>query len=160
MVADEVRKLSESTNRAVNEIDTSLSILVQSMSNATMRIDHNNESVSDLIKEGEGVMENFSSIRESITKNVTISDESLRIISEMREKVVSIIEEIQYMSALSFENSSFINEVDTIALEIADTDKRLDDTLGFFKTTRAPEIRIYTRSETSETSTSDDNIFF
>lgn len=159
VVADEVRKLSENTNKAINEVDASLSVLIQSMSNATDRIDKNNKIVKDLIKEGEGVMHSFIDIRSNITSNVSISENSLQIITEMKNQIVSIIEEIQYISALSFENSAFIKDVDAIAIEISTTNSELSNTMHSFKTTKTPHAKTYSvKSSSSEANV--DDLFF
>ncbi|HQS67890.1 MAG TPA: methyl-accepting chemotaxis protein [Sulfuricurvum sp.] len=159
VVADEVRKLSESTNKAVNEVDVSLSILIQSMSSATSRIDQNSEIVVDLVQEGESVLHKFVGIKESIEKSVDISEGSLQTIVEMQANIVAIIEEIQYMSALSFESSSFIVEVEEIADEIARTQAALESTLSFFNTTKLPECLMYIAKERNER-VDEEDIFF
>ena len=159
VVADEVRKLSESTNKAVNEVDVSLSILIQSMSSATSRIEQNSDIVVDLVAEGESVLRKFEGIQESIQKSVDISEGSLQTIVDMQANIVNIIEEIQYMSALSFESSTFIGEVEEIAGEIVITQNALDATLGFFKTTNPPQTHLYVPKQREDTSEEDD-IFF
>ncbi len=159
VVADEVRKLAERTNKSVNEVDVSLSILIQSMSSATGRIESNSDIVVELVHEGEGVLEKFSSISNSIEKSVEISEGSLNTIVEMQSNIVAIIEEIQYMSALSFENSSFIIEVEDISEEIAQTKQSLNTTLGFFKTTVQPAIREYAHIK-RENNIEEEDIFF
>jgi methyl-accepting chemotaxis protein len=159
VVADEVRKLAEHTNKSVNEVDVSLSILIQSMSTATGRIENNSDIVVDLVHEGEGVLEKFTGISKSIEKSVGISEGSLATIIEMQGNIVAIIEEIQYMSALSFENSSFIGEVEEISEEIAQTKTSLNATLDFLKTTMEPTIRHYSPAKREENCDQED-IFF
>jgi methyl-accepting chemotaxis protein len=159
VVADEVRKLAEHTNKSVNEVDVSLSILIQSMSSATGRIDSNSEIVVKLVHEGEGVLDKFTGISNSIEKSVAISEGSLDTIVLMQANIVAIIEEIQYMSALSFENSSFIIEVEDISEEIAQTKKSLNATLDFFKTTSQPTIRHYSPVK-KEGHVDEEDIFF
>ena len=55
VVAEEVRALSERTNKAINEIEASISVLVQSMNGATERIEGNSNVVEDLVQEGDAV---------------------------------------------------------------------------------------------------------
>lgn len=143
VVADEVRKLAERTNKSVNEVDVSLSILIQSMSSATGRIESNSEIVVELVHEGEGVLDKFTEISNSIEKSVAISEGSLDTIVLMQTNIVAIIEEIQYMSALSFENSNFIVEVEDISEEIEQTKQKLNTALDSFKTTLQPTVRSY-----------------
>jgi hypothetical protein len=78
---------------------------------------------------------------------------------QVQANIVAIIEEIQYMSALSFENSSFIAEVEDISEEIAQTKQSLNTTLNFFKTTAQPTIRQYSYVK-REDNIEEDDIFF
>jgi hypothetical protein len=63
------------------------------------------------------------------------------------------------MSALSFESSTFIVEVEEIADEIARTQAGLESTLSFFNTTKAPECLMYIPKEKND-SVEDEGIFF
>ena len=159
VVAEEVRSLSDRTNKAINEVDASLSVFVQSMSAATEKIEANSSVVEELVVEGEDVKDKFSLIDKAINRNVQISKDSLDAITLMNGNIVSIIEQIQYMAALSFENGEFINEVDSIAKEVKSTDSEIDDFLGFFQLSNTPKTREYTKV-TQETCKVDEDIFF
>ncbi len=143
VVAEEVRSLSDRTNKAINEVDASLSIFVQSMSGATEKIESNSAIVEELVVEGEDVKDKFVQISESIHTNVEISEHSLDAITQMKANIVSIIDQIQQMSTLSLENGAFIDEVDEIAGEVKKTDKEIDEQLGFFQLSQTPLKRDY-----------------
>jgi len=159
VVAEEVRKLSDRTNTAINEVDASLSVFIQSMSDATQKIDSNSGVVEELVTEGEDVKEKFLLIDQAINRNVEISKDSLQSITQMNSNIVSIIEQIQYMSALSFENGGFINEVDEIAVEIKSTDKEIEDLLSFFKLTKQTQSKVYNKKK-EESEVLDEDMFF
>jgi methyl-accepting chemotaxis protein len=129
------------------------------MSSATQKIEDNSTIVNDLVDEGEEVKENFTLIDNAINQNVRISKGSLASIVEMNQDIVSIIEQIQYMSALSFENGGFINEVDDIALEIKQTDSEIDKRLKFFRLSKEPKIKVY-ESKRIQTDEVDEDMFF
>lgn len=159
VVAEEVRALSERTNKAINEIEASISVLVQSMNGATERIEGNSNVVDDLVKEGDAVHEGFLEIGSTITSNVKISKTSQESMVDMQGKIVSIIEEIQFMSSLAFENGSFINEVDEIAEQVMLTDTEMDGHLNFFKTSTLKKPRVYEKKSQDE-SALDEDMFF
>ncbi|MDF1880106.1 Cache 3/Cache 2 fusion domain-containing protein [Sulfurimonas sp. MAG313] len=159
VVAQEVRALSDRTNKAINEVDAALSVFVQSMNGATEKIESNSKTVEELVVEGEDVKEKFALIDKAINRNVQISKDSLDAITAMNGNVVSIIEQIQYMSALSFENGEFINEVDDISQAVKETDTEIDSLLNFFKLTQVPEQKTYQRKKATEEVANDD-IFF
>ena len=159
VVAEEVSSLSDRTNKAINEVDASLSVLIQSMSDATQKIDANSEIVKELVSEGDDVKEKFILIDQAINRNVEISKESLDSITLMNTNIISIIEQIQYMSALSFENGGFINEVDEIAVEIKNTDTTIDDLLKFFKLSKVPRVKLYEKKK-DDIQELDEDMFF
>ena len=160
VVAEEVRSLSDRTNKAINEVDASLSVFIQSMSSATEKIEENSAIVEELVKEGDDVKENFKLIDSTINQNVEISKNSLDSIVNMNQNIVSIIEQIQYMSALSFENGEFTNEVDDVAKQVKETDAEIDGFLSFFTLSNTPKIRVY-KSKKRETQAQDeDDVFF
>jgi len=159
VVAEEVRSLSDRTNKAIDEVDASLSVFVQAMNSATKKIESNGKIVEKLVGVGEEVKTQFALISNAIEQNVQISKESLDAITQMNANIILIIEQIQYMSALSFENGGFINEVDEIAGEIKDTDKEIDDYLSFFKLSKVPQDRVYLKKQVSS-DTVDEDIFF
>lgn len=159
VVAAEVRSLSDKTNKAINEVDASLSVFVQSMSAATEKIEANSEIVEELVIEGEDVKKKFVFIDQSIHRNVQISKQGLDSITQMNANIVSIIEQIQYMSALSFENGGYINEVDEIAHEIKETDISIDTFLSFFKLSKSPENLDY-KKKASRLQKVEEDIFF
>ncbi len=159
VVAEEVRSLSDRTNKAINEVDASLSVFIQSMSSATEKIEENSTIVNELVEEGEDVKGSFTLIDNVIDQNVRTAEGSLESIVEMNKDIVSIIEQIQYMSALSFENGGFINEVDDIAVEIKQTDIEIDEKLNFFRLSKELQVRQY-ESKRNKANDIDEGVFF
>ena len=158
VVAEEVRKLSERTNKAINEVDSSISILIQSVGDATQQINNNKDVVETLVVYGDEIKDDFSSMGESIEGSVSIAEESERSMETMQQQIISIIEKIQFMAALSFENGEFANDVDDIAEEISQVDIEIDTHLDFFTTQEPDTSRIYIKK--TRASELDDNIFF
>ncbi|MDF1876671.1 Cache 3/Cache 2 fusion domain-containing protein [Sulfurimonas sp. SAG-AH-194-L11] len=158
VVAEEVRKLSERTNKAIGEIDSSISILIQSVGDATQQINNNKDVVETLVVSGGEIKENFSTMGTSIENSVVIAEESQRSMALMQSQIISIVEKIQFMAALSFENGEFANDVDDIAEEIKTVDLEIDKQLSFFKTRAYDTSRIYTKNV--KTVEIDEDIFF
>jgi len=158
VVAEEVRKLSDRTNKAINEVDSSISILIQSVGDATQQINNNKEVVETLVVYGDEIKEDFSNMGVSIQSSVTIAQESQNSMQTMQQQIISIVEKIQFMAALSFENGEFANDVDDIAEEVKQVDIEIDKHLSFF-TTNAPDTsRTYTKK--SRETDMEEDIFF
>ena len=143
VVAEEVRALSERTNKAINEIEVSLSVLVQSMGATTERIESNSDVVDGLVTEGQEIKNDFNLVNDAIVKNVTISNESQTSMLEMQEDIISIIKDIELMSKLALENGEFIGEVNNISSETSTTATDIDENLNFFKTSNIDNLKTF-----------------
>jgi len=141
VVAEEVRALSDRTNKAISEIEVSLSVLIQSMSSATDAIESNTAIVNELVIEGEKIKEDVSLVNNSISSSVEIGAISQDSMLDMQKTIIEIIEEVQFMSALAFENGTFIKEIDEMSSEISNTDLEIDKYLNFFKTSKLRELK-------------------
>ncbi|MDA7817936.1 methyl-accepting chemotaxis protein [Sulfurimonas sp.] len=160
VVAEEVRALSERTNKAITEIEASLSILVQSMNGATETIEKNSNVVSELVVEGEQAKEDVRLVNDSIANGVKIGTESQESMLDMQKTLINIIEEVQYMSSLAFENGQYINQVSEISTEIANTDKKIDDFLSFFSTSEIQIIEDFQFTQEDSDENKDEDVFF
>ena len=158
VVADEVRSLSEKTHKAISEIESSISILIQSMSSATEQIDSNKSVVDGLVHDGVEVKEHFEMMYGSVSTSVNIANDFQSSMESMQQQIISIIEEIQFISALAYENGEFINEVDEIAGEIASSSVEIDTQLSDLKTSEY-EKTSYSK-KISSAATEDEDIFF
>ena len=143
VVAQEVRVLSDRTNKAIAEIEVSLSILIQNMNGATDTIEVNSEIVKDLVKEGEEIKEEVSIVNDSISNGVEIGTNSQESMLEMQETIIETIEEVQLMSELAFENGIFISEIDEMSSEISETDLEIDKYLNFFQTSQLKALKVF-----------------
>ena len=159
VVAEEVRALSDRTNKAISEIEVSLSVLIQSMSSATDTIESNTAIVGELVIEGEKIKEDVSLVNDSISSSVDIGTISQNSMLEMQKTIIEIIEEVQFMSALAFENGTFIKEIDEMSSEISTTDLEIDKSLNFFKTSKLRELQIF-KSQLTTNKVNDSDIFF
>ena len=160
VVAEEVRKLSERTNKAINEVDSSISILVQSVGDATQQIDNNKEVVETLVVYGAEIKDDFMHMGSSIENSVTIAGDSEESMTLMQEQIISIIEKIQFMASLSFENGEFANDVDDVAEEVKQVDDEIDRYLSFFKTRASDTSRTYSKKTREIESSTDEDMFF
>ncbi|PHS58823.1 MAG: hypothetical protein COB17_02430 [Sulfurimonas sp.] len=143
VVAEEVRSLSERTNKAIAEIEASLSVLIQSMNGATEVIKSSNTIINELVSEGEVVQRSVKIVNLSIEDSVKISNHSQNAMLNMQKTIVSVVEEVQLMSVLAFENGVFINEINDMSEEVVKTDIDMDKSLNFFKTAEITDSKVY-----------------
>jgi len=93
----------------------------------------------------------------SVNKSVIIAEQSQESIINMQAKIISVVEEIQFMAALSFENGEFVDEVDGIADEIKGVDKEINSHLSFFKTSEPNTDRTYHKKSIKEDESLEDS---
>jgi len=85
VVADEVRKLAENTQHSLTEINSSVNIIVQSISEASENVDRNTEISRDLVNVSEALQDSLKEANEvlSTTYENSLSDtENSKIIKE------------------------------------------------------------------------------
>ena len=126
-------------------MDASISVLVQSVGDATEQIDNNKEIVQTLVVYGEEVRADFVNMGDSINKSVVLADDSQESMGHMETQIISIVEKIQAIASLSSENGEFANDVDNIAKEVNSVDAEIDKNLGYFKTREPDTSRKYIR---------------
>jgi len=135
VVADEVRKLAEKTQKSLNEINSTVNIITQTIVNNSAEINENAD-----------IMQNLSSISEDVERSIEDSSTNMKQVSSITErsidKIVStskgmeeILSKIDVVDSLSRDN---LEGVDAIKQEIGELYKMtetLKNTLSQFRTT-------------------------
>lgn len=135
VVADEVRKLAEKTQKSLNEINSTVNIITQTIVNNSAEINENAD-----------IMQNLSSISEDVERSIEDSSTNMKQVSNITErsidKIVStskgmeeILSKIDVVDSLSRDN---LEGVDAIKQEIGELYKMtetLKNTLSQFRTT-------------------------
>jgi len=156
VVADEVRKLSEQTNHSITNIDMSISTLIQTMSDASQKVSSNSETVKEMVSNSEVIKENIHSLEDGIEDTDKISASNSKNVDMMREQVVTIIENIQYMSVLSNSNSELIIDIDEIGDSLEKTADNLKKELDFFQISEMVSPYKFKRNKKEESTNLDD----
>ncbi len=134
VVADEVRQLAERTQKSLVEINATISVIVQSILDASGSMNQNIKHVEQLIRNSEQVQSemgeiqyNMDSVYESIdTTNNTVetSTKTMKTFEAHLKEVIDIADK----------NDKKIHTTEKVTSEISSTSKRLITTLEQFKT--------------------------
>ena len=134
VVADEVRQLAERTQKSLVEINATISVIVQSILDASGSMNQNIENIEELIKNSEQVQlemgeiqVNMDSVYESIeTTNNTVetSTKTMKTFETHLKEVITIADD----------NDKKIKTTEEVTSEISNASKRLIHTLEQFKT--------------------------
>jgi len=108
VVADEVRKLAENTQKSLDDINASISLIVQNISDASESVEQNAKEAQKLVElskimnrdiydANEATKQNYQSGQEDIKNSETIKDESIKIVPIVSDISKDIQESKRYL---------------------------------------------------------------
>ncbi len=133
VVADEVRKLAERTQKSLTEINSTISIVIQSISDSSDMMSTNSENIGRLAERSEEIDVKIDSAAQVLRSNVDASRQSVEAAEAMARKINEIITKVSEMSNLSQSNQEEITKISKIAGELYDAATSLNAQLGQFK---------------------------
>jgi len=133
VVADEVRKLAERTQKSLVEINASINVIVQSITDAS-------DSISINAVEIEKLSQNAIDVQEGIAHSSTIMSDAVSKVDEMvvgykenTEQIQNMTEKIQNIKELSTSNVRNVEEIASAADHLASMTAKLNELLNSYK---------------------------
>jgi methyl-accepting chemotaxis protein len=111
VVADEVRKLAERTQKSLTEINATINVVSQSISDSSDQMNSNSQSIESLAEVSLNVSAQMDEVNSSIQESVTsaqTTEESYEINASKSEKIITDISEIDKLSQNSYESVQVI----------------------------------------------------
>lgn len=133
VVADEVRKLAERTQKSLTEINSTISIVIQSISDSSDMMSTNSDNIERLADRSEEIDTKINSASNALRSNVNASQKSVMEAENMARKINEIISKVSEMSNLSQSNQEEIKQISKIAAELYNAATNLNTQLGQFK---------------------------
>ena len=133
VVADEVRKLAESTQKSLIEINTSVDVIVESISNISSQMDTNILTMETLTKESEGVENGVNDISDKMSNTANIAKMNHEITMQVAKDTQNIITNIISISKLSGENKESVVSIVEDIKEVSVLSSELRQELSKFK---------------------------
>ncbi|WP_024955498.1 methyl-accepting chemotaxis protein [Sulfurospirillum arcachonense] len=133
VVADEVRQLAERTQRSLGEINTTINIVVQAISDASGEMDYNSKEIlklSELSSNLEHVVQDNAII---LQENISSNHQSVQDFVHVNESIKTMIGKIEEMETLVSANVRSIEEVAGASEHLSSMTNKLDGELGRFK---------------------------
>lgn len=134
VVADEVRKLAERTQKSLTEINATISVIVQSITDASEQMNSNSDEIqklSAIAGEVEGRINSTTVIVNDATK---ASDKTVSDFEKTGRHVEAIVKQIGEINTLSATNARSIEEIASSAEHLNDMTEELNHKLEEFKT--------------------------
>lgn len=133
VVADEVRQLAERTQRSLVEINATVSVIVQAITDSGSQMDENAKLFGELVKQSEAVSHKIDS-------SVVLMENSLKVVesaAEASEKsglgIKKAMEEIHHINEITTNNARDLEEIAAAAEHLHEVTQKLNDQLHYFK---------------------------
>ena len=134
VVADEVRKLAERTQKSLGEINATINVIVQAISDTT-------EQITDNAKKATILANNSTEVEHDIDQSVDSMQEAIIDIENIINGYVknadstnTIIKEIEEISHLSSDNARSVEEIASAADHMSQMSVKLSSLLNQYKT--------------------------
>jgi methyl-accepting chemotaxis protein len=134
VVADEVRKLAERTQKSLVEINSTISVIVQSIGDVSGQMNSNSEEVQALATISTDVEEKINSSVEIVNDAVTASDKTVTDFERTGKDVESIVNQVTEINEISSQNARNVEEIAAAADHLNSMTDDLHAKLESFRT--------------------------
>ncbi|MDQ7044529.1 MAG: methyl-accepting chemotaxis protein [Sulfurimonas sp.] len=111
VVADEVRKLAERTQKTLSEINATISVVVQSIGDASTQMNANSEEIQTLANLAQDVEDKINESVNIVNDAVRASDKTVKDFEKTGENVDLIVQKVQEINTLSGTNARSVEEI-------------------------------------------------
>ena len=132
--ADEVRKLAERTQKSLVEINATINVIVQNISDATEQMRQNIDAMGNVTTISDKVDRNINETVIAMEKTAQLTTQSVENSKFIAEHIHSMLGQIESLSSITNLNESSVGDLSNIAKSIADSAEGLHRQLGQFKT--------------------------
>ncbi len=134
VVADEVRQLAERTQKSLAEINTTISVIVQSIMDASGEMNSNSENTQELIALSAKAESFMTDSYEKIDETTIAVEETSSSSSEVSTKVKEMLERISKIHQYGEENVTEVQKMDKTLEILTDSTSVLNEKLAQFRT--------------------------
>ena len=134
VVADEVRKLAERTQKSLSEINATISVIVQSITDASEAISHNALEIEKLSS-------NASEVQNGISSSVDVMDAAVKKVDKMvagyaenGKAIQAMIDKVDVVNELSVSNARSVEEIASASDHLSSMTAKLNELLASYKT--------------------------
>ncbi len=118
VVADEVRKLAERTQKSLTEINATINVVSQSISDTSQQMNHNSKEIETLAEVSFDVSSKMEDISSQIIRGVELAEGTVKSYSQNAAKAEKIIENVSKINELSNKSGHSIDVIKTSVDEL------------------------------------------
>jgi|GEM_PF-2319320 len=134
VVADEVRKLAERTQKSLAEINATVNVIVQGVSDASEQIGKNSQEMEVLANAAQEVEGKINATAEIVFKAAQNNDEMVKDFEISGGEIEAVSNIMDEVNALSGGNARSVEEISTAATHLRALTEKLSQDLERFKT--------------------------
>lgn len=133
VVADEVRKLAERTQKSLIEINATINVVVQSISDVSGEMTNNSKEMNHITDKSTLVQSNVGNVMKVLDKTVQNAGQTIQDYIETAEKIGLIAEEIDKVNDISSVNVSSMEEIVSAAQHLNQMTENLNSEISKFR---------------------------
>ena len=111
VVADEVRKLAERTQKTLSEINATISIVVQSIGDASTQMNRNSQEIQTLSDLAQDVENKINESVNIVNEAVLASDKTVKDFEKTGRDIEQIVLKVEEINTLSATNARSVEEI-------------------------------------------------
>jgi len=134
VVADEVRKLAERTQKSLAEINATINVVVQSIIEASSKMNENSTEIQLLATIAEDVENRINDTVEIVNKAVDASEETVSDFEQTGTGIETIVSLVTEVNSISSTNAKSVEGIATAAKHLDSMTENLNNKLTVFKT--------------------------
>jgi len=134
VVADEVRKLAERTQKSLSEINATISVIVQSINDASESMSRNAVEVEVLSKNATQTELEINSSVDSIEKSILQVDETVNGYINNSKTIELMVQKVSNIEVISGENKKTIENISDASSKLSEMTTSLNDLLKGYRT--------------------------
>jgi len=134
VVADEVRKLAERTQKSLAEINATINVVVQSIIEASSKMNENSEEIQELANIAEGVATKINQTVEIVNQAVEASEETVIDFENTGKNIEAIVTKVEDVNTISSTNARSVEEIAASAKHLNNMTGNLNLKLETFST--------------------------
>nr|WP_321268015.1 methyl-accepting chemotaxis protein [uncultured Sulfurimonas sp.] len=134
VVADEVRKLAERTQKSLSEINATISVIVQSVIDASDNISRNAKAIEKLSGDANNTESEINTSMESIERSIIQVDETVTGYINNSKTVESMIFKVSEIEKISTQNKQSMDDISNASSELTQMTINLNNLLKAYKT--------------------------
>ncbi|DAB36540.1 MAG TPA: chemotaxis protein, partial [Sulfurospirillum cavolei] len=133
VVADEVRKLAERTQKSLAEIDATISVIVQGVTQLSAHMETNADNIRLISDNAVEVQNETEETRNRTIQSIEISKKASKKVVEISHLTNQMMEQMKKTLSLSNNNEKIAEELSVISGKMLESSQNLDSTLSSFK---------------------------